>query len=63
MAVWNYHSRNPGKMKIHDAIAMQSTMDNVLLEPSQWLRLVEAFELFGQQHPNSSFVEQAAIIR
>tara|TARA_B100000929_G_scaffold191791_1_gene151891 strand:- start:2385 stop:2936 length:552 start_codon:yes stop_codon:yes gene_type:complete len=63
MAVWNFHSRNPGKMKAHDAIVMQSTMDNVLLEPSEWRRLLEAFELYGKEHPQSSFAEQAAIIR
>lgn len=63
MAVWNFNDRNPGIMPEHVAITMLSTMDNILLEPSQWNRLVEAFEKYAVEHPDSSFGEQAAAIR
>lgn len=63
MEVWNFNSRHPGIMQKHEEIALVSTMDNALAEPSQWPRLVEAFEKYGAEHPNSSFGEQAAAIR
>lgn len=63
MAVWNFNNRNPGVMAEHEAIALLSTMDNMLLEPSRWEQLVEAFEKYGAEHPDSSFGEQAEAIR
>lgn len=63
MEVWNFNIRHPGVMQKHEEIALVSTMDKTLAEPSQWLRLVEAFEKYSSEHPNSSFGEQAAAIR
>ncbi|MBZ9574592.1 hypothetical protein [Modicisalibacter sp. MOD 31.J] len=62
MKVWNYGNNNPD-MPEHEAIVLLSTMDHALLDPSQWERLVEAYEKFGEEHPNSSFGEQAKALR
>lgn len=61
--VWNFDSRHPGEMAEHDAIVMLSTMDNVLLEPSQWERVANAFEKYSEAHPDSSLGEQAQALR
>lgn len=63
MDVWNYGNRHPDKMSEHEAIVLLSTMDHALSEPDQWERLVEAFEKYGAEHPDSSYSEQAEALR
>ena len=63
MEVWNFANNNPEKMPIHEAIVMASTMDKALLEPDKWIELVEAFEKYSLDHPDSSIGDQAAAIR
>lgn len=62
MHVWNYGTNNPD-MPEHEAIVLLSTMDHALLEISQVERLIDAFEKFGEEHPDSSFSEQAQALR
>ncbi len=63
MKVWNFGNNNPDKMPRHEAIVMASTMDKALLEPNKWQELVEAFERYGIDNPNSSIGQQATVIR
>lgn len=63
MKIWNYGNHNPHTMPMHEQIALLSTMDGALMEPARWTELVEAFEKYGEEHPNSSFGEQASAIR
>lgn len=63
MEVWNYNNRNPGIMSNHEAIVMSSTMDGALVEGNRWKDLSDAFEQYGDEHPNSNFLEQANAIR
>lgn len=61
--VWNFGNNNPEKMPRHESIVMASTMDGALLEPTKWKQLVEAFEKYAANHPDSSIGNQATAIR
>ncbi len=60
--VWNAEKYTDS---ITDAeiVVLKSTMDNVTVDSKDVERLLKAFDEYGQQHPNSSIGEQAAIIR
>lgn len=59
MEVWNYYARHPGIMKDHEIIVLASTMDGAVIESNRWKELVNAFEKYGEEHPNSNYAEQA----
>ena len=63
MEVWNYYSRHPGVMKPHEMIVLVSTMDGAIVEPNRYMDLVDAFEKYGKEHPNSNYAEQAESIK
>ena len=63
MEVWNYDRRHPGVMKHHEIIVLLSTMDYALVDGSRWKNLVEDFEQYGTEHPNSNYMDQAKAIR
>lgn len=62
MEVWNYNNRHPNTMKEHEIIVLLTTMDGALVEGDKCEQLISAFELYGKEHPNSSYSEQAEAI-
>jgi hypothetical protein len=59
--IWNTH--NFHNIPDHERIVLTSTMDNAIVHAEDIGKLVEAYEKYGAEHPNSNFREQAAIIR
>lgn len=59
--IWNAH--NEHDLPEHEQVVLTSTMDRVLIKATDAHRLVDAFEQYGKEHPNSSLSEQAEIIK
>ncbi len=58
--IWN--TQNEHQIPKHEHIVLLSTMDKVLISISDAQHLIDAFEKYGEEHPKSSFSEQAKII-
>lgn len=54
--------KNPA-MPEHERIVLISTFDNAAVLGRDREAVAAAFEQYGREHPNSSFAEQAAILR
>lgn len=61
MKIWNAQKHN--NLEPHEEIVLISTMDNVTVNKKDLEKLIEAFEKYGEEHKNSSFSEQARIIK
>jgi hypothetical protein len=59
--VWNSHN-NP-RMPEHERIVLLSTMDNAGVYGRDAKAVADAFERYGREHPHSSLIEQAEILR
>lgn len=59
--IWN--AGNEHKLTSHELIVLASTMDKVTVKAKDLPRLIEAFEAYSKEHPNSSIGEQAEIIK
>lgn len=59
--VWNAHKEH--ELPEHEQIVLSVTMDRVLVKADDLERLISAFEKYGQEHPNSSYKEQAEVIK
>jgi len=51
------------RMPEHERIVLLSTMDNATVAGKDAQTVAEAFERYGKEHPGSSFIEQAEILR
>ena len=59
--IWNASSHV--KMPRHEVIVLMTTMDGATIQISDVTAVVESFDRYAYEHPNSSFGEQAAIMR
>lgn len=59
--VWN--AGNEHALTDHELIVLASTMDKVFVNQRDLSALIEAFELYAAEHPNSSLGEQAQLIK
>lgn len=59
--VWNAWQKD--NMPRHEKIALLSTMDYATISAKNITEAFEAFIQYGKEHPNSSFHEQAWIIK
>lgn len=59
--IWNANNEHP--LTDDEIIVLASTMDRVVVDYKDVDRLVSAFGAYAAKHPNSSFGEQAEIIK
>ena len=59
--VWNANNEHP--LTDDEIIVLGSTMDRVFVKAQDVPRLVEAFERYAKDNPNSSIGEQAEVIK
>jgi hypothetical protein len=58
--IWN--AGNEHSLSDAEKIVLASTMDRVTVSSTDKPRLLSAFQEYGSNHPNSSFLEQAQLI-
>jgi hypothetical protein len=59
--IWNAASTHP--LSKHEQIVLLSTMDNAIIWAKDIEEAAQAFDKYGEEHPNSSLAEQAKIMR
>jgi hypothetical protein len=59
--IWNAHQHVD--LAPHEAIVLLTTMDFATVRARDVWRVVDAFERYGSEHPDSSLAEQAQILR
>jgi hypothetical protein len=59
--IWN--AADTKNLPLHEAVVLLSTMDFATIRAGDAKEVAEHFDRYGQEHPNSSFSEQAKIIR
>lgn len=61
MKIWNANKHY--QLTESEVIVLLSTMDDACVKKSDIPKLIKAFEEYHKEHPNSSFLEQAEIIK
>lgn len=59
--VWNAHVDK--NVSDHDAIVLASTMDKAVVDKDSIQDLIKAYEAYGAENENSSFLEQAEALK